>query len=63
MDINLLDLADSFNCPVLKYVATEAVNCIGRINDYAALLKYVSNGLYVPWLRVVRMNMHQHKSG
>lgn len=52
-----LDQADTFDGLVLKNIAAEAINGILRVNDQAPIPQTFDDGLNIPGLRVIGMEM------
>ena len=44
--VNAFNLADAFDCLVLKNIAAQTVNSIGWVNDYSAVFEVLCYLLY-----------------
>ena len=57
MWIDLLDLANSLNCSVLKNVAAKTVDGVGGVDDYSSSVKIFNHCFDKAWLGIIRMDL------
>ena len=57
---NISDLANCFNCLMIGNIATEAVNRVGRVDDYSAFAQYFNNLFYGFRVWIFRVDFYKH---